>query len=379
MKLIVSTTIRQVGAEKKSGYLYTVDLEKQEVIQRSSIAEPPYRKVDLNPRGGMRGSKGIAIYSNKIAITNTSAIFLYDNNWHLIRTISHPSCAGIHDIIFQEDTIWATASRSDMVFQFDFEGELLNSIYLREPNSLRNKINWHPPILLSKEEIFSEKIDFRDPRTHDLETHDNAHINSICELENGVLLVSLGLILKSDFLNLLRLKRWLKDKKLWEKFLALNRKINQRLNFRKKMHSDLVFQPTTGRSAIVRISQDGDIAPLLVLNEKIVPSHSLLPLSENRFVYLDTTEGKVLEINSKTGQVLVSTKITEGFLRGVTQLSKNELVLGSKGELIFFDLEKHIIKKRLQITDVPQESVFDIEILPPNFAIPPIFLGEEIF
>ncbi|HIE24758.1 MAG TPA: hypothetical protein EYP74_02030 [Anaerolineales bacterium] len=144
------------------------------------------------------------------------------------------------------------------------------------------------------------------------------------------------------------------------------------------MHSDLVFQPVKGRSAIVRISKKGDIQPFLVLDEKIVPSHSLLSLSKDLLFYLDTTEGSILEINAKTGQVLKSTKITEGFLRGVTQISENSLVLGSKGELIVFNLESRTVQERMQITDMPHESVFDIEILPSNFELPPNMLGERI-
>jgi hypothetical protein len=56
--LLVSTVRRHTPSDEPSGYIYAVDLEKSQVVQRSSIIEPAYREVDDNPRGGMRGSKG---------------------------------------------------------------------------------------------------------------------------------------------------------------------------------------------------------------------------------------------------------------------------------------------------------------------------------
>ena len=379
MILLVSTTIRGVPAKEKSGYVYSIDFENQKILKRSQIIEPPHREVDANPRGGMRGSKGIAINQDQIAIANTSSIFLYDLEWNLIREISHPSCAGIHDIMFQGDTIWATAARSDMIFQFDFEGNLLDYFYFREPDSIRQDLSWRPPLKLDADQVLSGKIDFRDPLTYEIETYDNAHVNSICQLRDGDFLVSLGLVLDSGFLNLLRIKSWFRKRGLWNRALDLNRKLRGFLGLGKMMHSDLIFQPARGRSAIVRLSKERTTKVILKLEQKLVPGHSLITLPNGYVVYLDTTEGKIIEFDPDSGNMIESTKVTEGFLRGVTLVPENKLVLGSDGDLLVFDRVKGCLLSTMQITDIPRESVFGIENLPSNYELPPKFLGNTTF
>ena len=79
--LIVSTIRRKCPPTQPSGYIYIIDLEKEAVIQQSNIVEPAFREVDDNPRGGLRGGKGIAVRDDQIAIANFSMIFRYDNNF----------------------------------------------------------------------------------------------------------------------------------------------------------------------------------------------------------------------------------------------------------------------------------------------------------
>lgn len=379
MILLVSSTIRGVPAKEKSGYVYSIDLENQKILRRSQIIEPPNREADANPRGGMRGSKGIAIQQDQIAIANTSSIFLYDPEWDLIREISHPSCAGIHDIMFQGDTIWATAARSDMIFQFDFEGNLLDYFCFREPDSIRQDLSWRPPLKLDEEQVLSGEIDFRDPRTYEIETYDNAHVNSICQLRDGDFLVSLGLVLDSGFLNLLRIKNWFRKRRLWDRVLDLNQKLREFLRLGKRMHSDLIFQPAKGRSVIVRLSKARKAKVILTLDQKIVPGHSLITLPNGNVIYLDTTEGKIIEFDPSFGNKIESIKVTDGFLRGVTLIPENKLVLGSDGGLLVFDRVKGCLLSTMQITDIPRESVFDIKILPSNYDLPPKSLGKITF
>ena len=65
-------------------------------------------------------------------------------------------------------------------------------------------------------------------------------------------------------------------------------------------------------------------------------------------------------------------KVTDGFLRGVTLLSEYELVLGSLGDILLYDLSQGKIKSLVSLTDDPTESVFDIKVLPDHYANPPI-------
>lgn len=369
--LLVSTGRRHVPIHEPSGYLYTIDLESQQVLQRSYIIEPAYRELDNNPRGGMRGSKGIAIREDQIALSNHSMIFRYDPKWDLLGVITHPSCAGIHDITYQNDTLWVTSARSDLLIQFDLSGRWMRHFYVRDPSEALEAIGWKAPVLLTTAEIVNGKIDFRDPRTHELEVYNRAHINGVCVLSNGDILVSLGLLAGSARVNLLRAKVFLARLGVWDSLLKMNRTVRNAMGMKRDIHTDLVVQPAKGQSVVLRIASDGAHALSLVFPSMTVPSHSLLALPDNTAIYLNTTAGTVNHFQPYTGEILSSMKVTDGFLRGVVRLYDGTLVLGSMGELITYDVLLGRVLSRMVITTDPNESVYDIKILPSNFNSPP--------
>jgi hypothetical protein len=327
--------------------------------------------MDTNPRGGMRGSRGISIGSDQIAIANASVIYLYNSQWNLRGIISHPSAAAIHDIHFQGSTLWATAARNDLLMQFDLSGKLLNHFYMRKPSPATRALKWQPRILLTPESVQQGAIEFRDPRTHDEETYDHAHANSICFLPNGDMLVSLGLVLNTSFSALLRIKARLVRAGVWPQLLAANRQIRSALRLKKNVHSDLVLQPARAKSAIFRIAPDGAHNLALALNGATVPSHSLLALPDETVIYLNTTAGSVVHFSPGTGQVLSESRITNGFLRGVTPLSDGKFLMGSKNEIITFDLGGLKVTDTYKITQDINESVYDIKVLPDTYDLPP--------
>jgi len=375
--LLVSTIRRHIPYTEPSGFLYTIDLKQERILRRCHIIEPAFREVDNNPRGGLRGSRGIALHENQLALANASAIYRYDPQWNLLGVITHPSCAAIHDIIFQDNKLWVTSARNDVLMQFDLNGNLLRHHYLRDRTPALEALDWKPRLLLRSEQIRQGKTDFRDPRTHDLETFDAAHVNSVSILPNGDVLVSMGLVLTTKFATLLKWKKKLIDMGLWSSLLAANRRVRDGLGLRKNVHSDLVLQPAKGRSAIVRIQPDGSQSVCLTLSEITVPSHSLLLLPDEKSVYLNTTAGEVVHFEPYTGEVLSSTKVTEGFLRGVKALNKDTLILGSKGELLTFDIPTRRVLGTMRLSDDPNESVYDIQFLPEHYSLPPLSLEKH--
>ena len=118
-RIIISTIIRNVPADQPSGSLYIFDLSSGKTLQKSTIIEPPHRERDNNHRGGIRGLRGIIVREDQIILSNASEIFRYDASWRLLGRFSHPSCGSIHDIICQNDTIWLTSSRNDLLIRFD--------------------------------------------------------------------------------------------------------------------------------------------------------------------------------------------------------------------------------------------------------------------
>ena len=370
MIALITTTRRRSLHTEPSGYIYSLDLDENKVLRRSYNIEPPHREADKNVRGGLRGSKGIAVRNDQIALSNYSAVFRFDPDWNYLGGITHPSCAGIHDILFQGDTIWLTGSRADLLMQFDLSGNLLRYFYMRQPSPANEALNWKPPIQLQSEGILDGQIDFRDPRTHD-DSFDSAHVNSICILPDGEIFVSLGFILAREYNTLLQIKKWLIERGVWLKFLNLNRKMRGFL-WLKDAPSDLVFHPTKSRAAVMRVSFNGAHSLCLAFSDIIVPSHSLLRLVDDTVIYLNTSTGEVVNFEPYEGKILSETKVTDGFLRGVTALSDNLLIMGSRGELIKFDRERKAVTERITISDDPSEAIYDIKILPPHYSLPPV-------
>jgi hypothetical protein len=392
IRVLVSTTRRHVPPTDPSGYLYVVDPGRQQVVQRSLMIETPYRVIDTNPRGGLRGVKGISIRADQIAVANSLMIFLYDPSWSLLGTTTHPSCAAIHDITFQDDTLWVASARTDLLLQFNLSGQLLRHHYLRRPSPALAQLGWKPPVLMNGDDIQRGKVDFRNPLTHDQETYDRAHLNGVCVLSNGDILASLGQVIGAEYATLLRLKVLLIKMGLWASVMS----VNHRLQHLKRNLFPSLTQGTSraalshqSQSAVVRIAEDGAHSLCLSVPSVSTPSHSLLALPDDSAVYLNTTEGTVLHFSPDSGEIYSSTKVTggtehrEGFLRGAALLPSVEgtvgrtLLLGSKGELITFDLERLEVLVRFQYTPDPNESVYDIKVLPEHYALPPLSMEEH--
>lgn len=377
--LLVTSIRRHTPPTVPSGYIYHIDAGRGRVLQRCTMIEPAYRAEDTNPRGGMRGGRGISIRPDQIAIANASVIYRYDPEWNLLGIISHPSAAAIHDVFFHNGSLWLTAARNDLVMQFDLDGRLVRHSYLREPSPAVRALNWKPPVLLKPEAVAAGAIEFRDPRTHEEETYDRAHVNSLCALPDGDLLVSMGLVLGTKFSKLLYLKSRLVKAGVWPAVLAVNRSLRTLLGMKKNMHSDLLVQPARAQSAVVRLSLDGRHQLVLALSGATVPSHTLLALPDETVIYLNTTAGEVVQFDPHTGWVIASTRVTDGFLRGAALIGPGKLLLGSRRDLLTFDLQQRKVIDVLTITEDNNESVYDIKLLPEHYASPPASFEDHFF
>lgn len=376
---LVSTVRRNCPAQEPSGYIYVVDPRQERVVQRCDIVEPLYRELDQNPRGGMRGGKGISIRPDQAALANFSLILRYDPQWHLLGAISHPSCAGIHDILFDGDRLWAAAARADLLVQFDLDGNLRRHFYLRQPSPALRDLNWSPPVLLSGQDIQAGATDFRHPHNVEKETYDRAHVNSLCRLPDGSLIASLGFVYNDRYASLLRLKIRLIRLGVWPALKSANRAARRALGLKQKnMDQNLVVKPAKAQSAVVRIAEDGRHTLVLELKDITAPSHSLLALPDNSLIYLNTTDGSILHIDPQAGRLISATGISSnGFLRGVAPLDGSRLLVGSRGDLITFDLPAKKVQNVLQITRDPNEAVYDIKELPEHYALPPTSFAEH--
>ncbi len=370
--LLISTCWRYTPTDQASGKLIVFDAKKNLTVRSCEIIEPPHRFADPNPRGGFRGLKGIATHKNLIAMANASTIFLYDNNWNLVNYFWHPSCAGIHDIIFQDDTIWVTSTRNDLLFQFDFSGNILDFINLREIHFINKIAPQTKKYSLTKKMVIEGKINFRDPRTHDHAFCDLLHVNSLAILDNNNLLISCGLIKEINRYQLHQLINRIKNydslylmnylHKLYENIASNNRQIKQTKNSQKTQLS---------KSVILKLSNSNDVIGGLLLNNCSVPSHSLRNLNRNSAIYLNSTSGELIFLDTNRIEFQNKIKVGNNFLRGVKVVDENSIFIGDNNFLINFNSQNKKIVSRTLISNDVNEAIFDINILPDNFKLPP--------
>ena len=157
-----------------------------------------------------------------------------------------------------------------------------------------------------------------------------------------------------------------------------NRRIRDWLGLKgKRLDDAMLIRPAKAKSAIVRISSKGEHSVCLTIPDMTTPSHSLLMLPDETAIYLNTTSGTVVHFKPNAGNILSSTKVTEGFLRGAMMLSERSLLLGSNNDLITFDLTTRSVTGQFRITQDPSEAVYDIKTLPSHYALPPLSLAEH--
>jgi len=371
-RILIATSSRHTPVDKPSGHFITYDLETRKILRTSEMIEPPYRVENPNPRGGLRGSKGISIKNGMIAISNASTIFIYDENWKPLHCIYHPSCAGVHDIVLDGQSIWVTSARNDILCQLDFESNLLKYFDTRKLAKLLELKDFTPAAYLSDKQIQNGEIDFRDPRSHDEVFADSTHTNGLSINQEGEILLSLGLLKKQNHQRLLYLKNWLIRLHVWEKFEALNKFIRTNFIKMENRHSgELVIQPAKGISSIFKLKPSGEINKVLVLNGATAPSHSVRYLKDGSAIWLKTTTGELFHFDPVNGQIHSFTQLGEKFLRGAYQLGDGTLLLGDNNRIIHFDLAKKEVIFSDYVSDDKMEAIFDIHILPDNIPLPP--------
>jgi len=380
-RLLISTVCRNSPPDVASGHLYVIDLNEMRVVQKSTIIEPAFKNNESNPRGGMRGAKGISIRQEEIALANSSMIFRYDPEWHLLGIITHPGCAYIHDISYsiEKNSIWVAAACADYLLEFDFSGHLLKAYNMREKSQALQAMKWNPSSLVDEKSLRKGVIDFRDPASHDHIVFDNAHINSLALLSDGEILVSMGLVIGEDFAVLKKVKMWMMKKNIWPLVLMLNNKMRSVLRKESKsVDNTLVMKPVKAQSAVVRITTTNERIPSLILGNISTPSHSLLTLPDQTAVYLNTSENTIIHFEPYSGRMISETPINKGFLRGICSLSDGYLAVGNRDRVAIFNLSTKIVSSDLTITNDVSEAIYDIKILPDHYRLPPSSFSEHL-
>lgn len=311
-RYLVSTICRGSQPGEPSGNLYIVNLE-QGVQSMCPVPPPPHLPRELNPRGGIRGGRGLAVSleNELIYVANGAEVLCFDHTWKWQQTISHPWCGNVHDIAIHDGRLWVCSTANDGLAAFDPAGLLIDLIDLRTAVGMS-----------SAGERFAASIDYRNPADYEIKVTNRLHANGIGFGVDSTPLVSLGMV-EADSDNACH-------------------------------HGRIAYADGSGWQAMVSPNA-------------AVPIHNVLPLSDGTVLTLDTGAGSLCSLRTD-GTLATTLKLAEpapnGFLRGMCHASDNRLLVGERNRLLIVNLNAAEISGAITLSHLHSEAVYSITRLP---------------
>ncbi len=309
-RYLVSTICRGSRPDEPSGHLYVVDPERG---VQGSCPVPPCERLhrEPNPRGGIRGGRGLAAGGDTVYVANGSEVLHFDRSWRRIAGISHPWCGNVHDIALHDDRLWVCSTANDALAAFDAAGRLTDLVDLRPAAGMAGDGS-----------RFAAAIDYRDPAGYPLEASNLLHANGVGFDADGAPLVTVG---------------------------------------------RLEAEGDAGRRGMIARA-DGLGSPISVADDVAVPIHNVLPIADGTVLTLDTGAGqlRVLRPDGTAGSLMLAPPAPHGFLRGICPAGDDRLLIGERNRLLVVDLGT-AQTAALTLSESPREAVYAIAPLPAGF------------
>lgn len=358
LRIAVTSAVRHAGSADFSGYVRVVDLASGEVALKAPIPESGWRADDPNPRGGVRGAKGVSALGDRLVVANSERLFVFDPAWSLAGEITHPLMGAVHDVLAVEDGVWVTCSACDLLLRVDWHGEPIETWSWRSEPSLVSALGFDslPPL--------DSDLDHRDPRAAQQGVHNVVHLNAVTRSPDG-LLVLFGRVLAPELVKQ-RLRK-----------AGLARAL-ARVGISRPLPTKPTQVPAStvpGSSfAVVELRDAGP--PQLVLHRSgtTVPNHNVEAVGDS-IVYLDSNAGRLVvwDRESASERAAVAIPGSPSFARGLVRLDESTYLVGSQAPLALHavDLSAGAVTETVELAGEPNESVYGLEIVPPAFADPP--------
>lgn len=317
-RFLVSTICRGSRPGEACGHLYVVDPERG-VDSACPVPPPPHLHREPNPRGGIRGGRGLAACGDTVYVANGAGVLRFDRSWRRLAEIGHRWCGNVHDIAVRDDRLWVCSTANDALAAFDPAGRLADLIDLR------------PAALLAGDgSRFAAAADYRDPAGYRPAASDLLHANGIGFDAAGAPVVTLGLAAAAA--------------------------------------------PDRPRRGMIARA-DGRGTPVTVAGAAAVPIHNVVPRADGTILTLDTGAG-ALRILQPDGTAAASLALAppapRGFLRGLCPAGGDRLLAGERNRLLIVDLSTARIAGTVALSASPREAVYAIAPLPAGFdPLPP--------
>ena len=357
-RFVVTSIVRRAGQAQASGFLRVVDWRSGSVLSTFAVPESSRRALDPNPRGGLRGARGVGVHGDRLVLANTERLLIFDRHWRAQSDFSHPLMGGVHDILPEAGGIWVACTNCDLLVRLDWEGRVVDSWEWRLDGALVEALGTPKPPPVDRE------LDYRDPRVMQTGVRNLIHLNGVARTEEG-LLVSFGRILSSSQRRRQSLRT--KVNRLVDTG-ALRRARNQRVG-------PIPSQHVAGSSfAIVVVPEGGSARVVAKTEETTVPNHNALPFGSG-ILYNDTNYGTLALLDPESSEPRARIPIPGGthFVRGLTLVDDHTVLVGNQdpAAVYWVDVRRGKVLRTFELGGQPLESVYGVCLLPDDFDDPP--------
>jgi hypothetical protein len=356
--LAVTSQVRFAGEPIYSGFFRVVDLDTGETLITEPVPESPWRSVDPNPRGGLRGAKGISVCGERMIVGNSDTIFVLDPQWRIRSSFTHPFMGSLHDVLAEEDAIWITCTNGDLLLKVDWQGNEVGRWSWRTDAGLMRTFGF------KSLPAFDPGVDYRDPIGLQGGVHNVVHLNGIERCPEGLLL-SFGRVLSPAEVRRRR-------------YRAIAGRLAARFGVTRPFPTKAVPVPTTflpGSSSAVVLLPDLDAPAEVLVHVKgvVVPNHNVLAV-EGRIVYADSNGSRLVAVDRATGEERTAVTVPgePAFARGLARVAGDVYLVGSQKPLAFYavDLARGEVVESYELEGGETESVYALAVVPPSFARP---------
>ena len=341
MKIITTTVIRHsVIGEQASGHLLEIDWDAQTITHSLPVPDPKFPSSNTNPRGGLRGGRGAKVYQNRYFIANYDTVFVYDADWRPLEEISHPLATDIHEIDIDEQGVWLSCSRYDLVLKLSYAGEKLEHWHISDSPELMRRLGIH-----------CEPLDL----SHDYRRHlppglDHTHLNCVQIGPDKSVIVNLGQVHPQGPAQ--RLGRRL--------FPAPGYHAHALSATRRRMYNLL----HGSRSHVVALDRDRPgTAKILSQYPALRPNHNG-QLLDNTRTMLASEDGGLVISDIETGQRQLI-PVPGTWVRGLLKLDEHRVLVGIQPcAIVEVDINSARVTRQMKLSVNPNESVHGLTLIP---------------
>ena len=311
MRVVASTVVREsVFGRQATGWIYDVDFDSGVVESRIASPSPVAPSSEANPRGGVRGGRGVAFTPFGVVVAAYDTLVVYDAAWQPAREMVSPLFAGLHEVDWDGSSLWAAATAIDAVLRIEPDGTVA--------------VAWDPHAGSARALGLPARPGGSLDGGSAPARLNQCHVNGVTR-RDGALVVHLGLLQR---------RRTLKDR-------AAHR-----------------LARATGESCVVRLNGSPTPEVLVRLAGGTVPTHNGQFVDETTVAVNDSSCNVLRIYDSASGNELRSFPMPGQWLRGLEPLGNGRALLGTAPAAIHLvDLESGRIERTVTLSDDPNEAV----------------------